>query len=197
MEGAAGKSKTIHCDGRDGIVSDLELDAGVDGTALIFRNRKDGAGDQLLQRVLGDFDGTAGVDVGQVRVILGALGRNGEGCIACPDGDLVIVVNHNGDRTFGELTDDIAKELGRQDAGTGIGNVCFHAVSDGGFHIVAGEGQVIACVAEDTLDNAEGTLLGDCSACNIQALNQHAFFTGKAHISFPFLKNIIDISINK
>ena len=185
MPGAAGQTETVHGDGRNGVVSHFELDAGMDGTALILGDGKNGAGDQLLQSGLGDLDGLALIDVGQVGVILGTFSGNVERCVAGTDGDLVVVVDNDGDRALGQAADDIAKELGRQDALTGIGDFGVDLVGDGSLHIVAGQMQAVTGLAQDAFDDRQAALLSNRSACDIQALNQHAFFTGKAHSSSP------------
>jgi hypothetical protein len=45
----------------------------------------------------------------------------------------------------------------------------------------------MTCPAEDALDDGEAGLLSHGSGGNIQSLNQHAFFTGKAHRQTPSL----------
>ena len=85
------------------------------------------------------------------------------------------------------MAHDIAKELGRQDAGTGFGDFRIDHISDSGFHIVTGQVQTRACLAQDAVDDGKTALLGDGTARNAEALNQHAFFTGKTHSQFPFV----------
>ena len=191
MPGPAGQTEAIHSDGGDGGIGDLELHAGVDGAALIFRNGKQGAGNQLLQPVLGDPDGSALIHIGQLGVILGRFGGNGEGGVAGTDGDLEAVVHHHGDGAFRQTADDIAEELGRQDAVAGVGDFSFDLISNGSFHIIAGEGQVVTGPAQNTFDDGKAALGSNGPAGNIQALDQHAFFTGKTHSFFPFLIKII------
>ena len=47
-------------------------------------------------------------------------------------------------------------------------------------------------LAQNAFDDGKTALLGNGTACDIQALNQHAFFTGKTHIDYPFLLNNIE-----
>ena len=187
METAAGQTEAVHGDGGDGGIGDLKLDTGMDGAALIFTDGKNRAGDQFLQLVLRDADGSAGVDIGQIGVIVSTLSGNGEGCVACTDGHLVALVHHNGDGAFGQAADNVAKELSGQDALAGVGDLSFHIIGNRGFHVIAGEADAQTCLAQDTFDGGQTALLGDGAACNVQALNQHTFFTGKTHIQFPFL----------
>ena len=184
---AAGQAEAVHGHGGDSLLGDLKLDAGVDGPGLVLGHGEDGAGDQLLQLALGNPDGPAGVHVRQLRVIIGALGGDGEGGVACPDGHLVILVHHHGDGTLGESSDDVTEELGREDALAGVGHLGLHVVGDGGFHVIAGEAQTVSRPAEDTLDDGKAALGGHGAARNVQTLNQHIFFTGKTHTQFPFL----------
>ena len=88
---------------------------------------------------------------------------------------------------FGKSADDIAEELGGQDALAGVGDLSFYIIGNSGFHVIAGEADAQTCLAQDTFDGGQTALLGDGAACNVQALNQHTFFTGKTHIQFPFL----------
>ena len=187
MPGAPGKTEAVYGDGGDPILLHLELDTGMDGAALIFGDGKDGAADQLLQLALGDPDGTAGVDVGQFGLIFGRLGGDGKGSVAGTDGDLEAVVHHHGDGTLRQTADNVAEEPGGEDAFAGVGDLRFDLVGNGGFHIIAGQVQTHTCLAEDTLDDGKTALLSNSPACNIQALDQHAFFTGKTHSQFPFV----------
>ncbi len=149
-----------------------------------LRHGEDGAGDQLLQLILGDADGVAGADVGQVGVFVGGFGADGEGSVAGADGDLEVVVHHHGDGAFGQAADDVAEELG-QDAFAAVADIGIDVIGDGGFHIVAGEGQTGTRPAEDTLDGAEGALLGHRPGGNVQSLKEGIFFTGKTHGGSP------------
>ena len=188
MEGTAGKTETVHRNGGNGSVLHLELDAGVNGTTLVFRNGKNGAGDQFLHGRLGDADALAGVDIGQNGVVIGTFGRNIEGSIAGADGHLVIIVHHNSDGTFRQTADDVAKKAGGQDAGAAVGHIGFDLVGDGGFHIVAGEAQADGGgTAEDAFDDGKTALCSHGTAGDIQTSGQHAFFTGKTHSGHPFL----------
>ena len=187
MEGPPGQTEAVHGNGGDGIVGDLEFDAGMNGPALIFGHGKDGAGDQILQFLLGKLHGTAAVDVGQLGVILGRLGGDGEGSVTGADGDFVILPHHHGDGTFRQAADDIAEELGRQNALAGVGNVGVDVVSDGGFHIITRQTQSDFRPAQDAFDDGKAALLSHRSASDIQSCYQHAFFTGKAHSQVPFL----------
>ena len=192
---AASQTETVHSDGGNRAFLHFELDTGVDGTALIFRNRKNGAGDHLLQRSLGDMNSTAVIHLGQLRIILSAFCADGKGSISAADGNLKAFVHHHSHRPLGQTANDITKKSGRENAGTGFGDLCINMIGNGSFHIVAGELQIIFCIAENTFQNGQAALLSYGSACNIQALNQHTFFTGKTHIHFPFCLNNIDIYI--
>ena len=135
------------------------------------------------------MDGTAVVDIRQLRVILGGFSGDGEGGIAGPDGDLVGLVHHYGDGTLRKAPDDIAEKLGREDAVAGVGDLRVDVIGDGGFHIVAGEAQAHAGPAEDALDDGKAAFLSHSPSRDIQARDQHAFFTSKTHSQVPFLTN--------
>ena len=182
--GSPCQPEAVHGHGGDGIVGNLKLDAVVDGPGLVIRHGEDGAGDQLLQLILGDADGVAGADVGKVGVFVGRFCADGEGSVAGADGDLEVVVHHHGDGAFGQAADDVAEELG-QDALTAVADIGIDVIGDGGFHIVAGEGQTGTGPAEDTLDGAEGALLGHRPGGNVQSLKEGIFFTGKTHGGSP------------
>ena len=141
MVGPSCQAEAVHRHGGDGIGSDLEFHAVVDGPGLVVRHGEDGAGNQLLQLVLGDADGMAGAHVRQIRVFIGGFGADGEGGVAGTDGHPEIVVHHHGDAALGQAADDVAEELGRENALPVIGHVGGDLVGDGGFHIIAGEGQ--------------------------------------------------------
>ena len=126
-------------------------------------------------------------DIRQFRIIFGRFGRDGEGSITCPDGNLIVVADNHSHRAFRQTADNITKELGRQNALAGISHFGFNFISNGGFHVVAGKAEAHSGLAEDTFDDGKAALLSDGTARNVQALNQHAFFTGKAHSQIPFL----------
>ena len=195
VEGAPGQTKAVHGDGGDGIPGDLELDAGVNGSALILRHGKNGAGDQVFQLTLGDQHRTAVVDIRQLGVVLGSLRGDGEGGVAGADGDLVCLIHHHGDRSLRQAADNVAEEPGRENAPAGIGNLGLDVIGDSGFHIIACETQTVARDAEDALDHSQIAFLGHSAACNVQTLNQQIFFTGKTHGGHPFLLKIKDIFI--
>ena len=187
MPGAAGKTEAVHSHCGNGIVLHLEFHTGVDGSALVFRYGEDGAGDQLLQRGLGNIHTAALVHIGQLRIILGRLCGNSKGSVARPDGYLIIVVHHNSDGTFRQTADNIAEQLCRQDAVAGIMDLGVDVIGDGSFHIVAGQIQTVGGITQNALDSRQCALLGNGSAGNIQARDQHAFFTGKTHGKNSFL----------
>ena len=187
MVGPPGQSEAVHGNSGDGIVGYFKLDAGVDGPALIFRYGKNGAGNQLLQLTLGDGHRPPAVDIRQLRIILGGFGGDGEGGVACPDGDLVVLPNHHGDRPLRQTADNVAEKLSWQNTLAGVGHIRFDIIGNGGLHIISGKTQSHLCLAENTLDNAEAALLRHGASGDIQACNQHTFFTGKAHGLHPFL----------
>ena len=187
MPGAAGQAEAVHSDGGNGIFLHFKFDTGMDGAALVLGHGKNGAADQLLQLVLRDLDGTAGVDVGQLGIVLGGLGGDGKGGVTGPDGHLVVVIHHDGDGTLRQAADNITKEAGRQDALTGFGHISLQGVGDAGFHIVAGEAHAVAGPAQDAFDHSQAALLSDRPAGNCQARGQHIFFTGKTHTRGSFL----------
>ena len=195
VEGAPGQTESVHGDGGDGIPGDLELDAGVNGSALILRHGKNGAGDQVFQLSLRDQHRTAVVDIRQLGVVLCGFRGDGKGGIAGADGYLIALVHHHGDRPLRQTADDIPEEPCRENAPAGIGNLGLDVIGDGGFHIIAGEAQTVARDAEDTLDHRQIAFLGHSAACNVQTLNQQVFFTGKTHGGHPFLLKIKDIFI--
>ena len=139
MVSPAGQTETVHGHGGDGIVGDLKLHAGVDGASLIFGHGKQGAADQFPELVLRNTDGTAGVDIGQLWVILSAFGGDGKGSVTGTDGHLEVIVHNYGDRAFRQPADNVTEELGRQDALAGVGDFGVDGIGNGGFHIVAGE----------------------------------------------------------
>ena len=190
MIGAPGQPEAVHGYRGDGIIGHLEFYAGVDGPTLIFGHGKNGAGNQILQLALRQHHRTAAVYVRQLRVILGGFGGNGERGIACPNGNLVILAYHHGHRAFRQSADDVAEELGREDALAGIGHIRFDIIGNGGFHIVAGKAQPYLGTAQNTLDDGKTALLSDGSSGDIQSRNQHTFFTGKTHGQHPFLLSI-------
>ena len=159
----------------------------MDGAGLILGHGEDGAADEGFQGVLGDADAAALAHIGQVGVIVGVFGGDGEGCEAGADGHLVGLVHHHGDRALGQPADDVAEELGGEDADAGIGDFRGDLIGDGGFHVVAGEAQHMTGPAEDALDDGEAGLLSHGAGGDIQSLNQHAFFTGKTHRQTPSL----------
>ena len=187
MEGPPGQTEAVHGDGGNPVLLHLELDAGVNGPGLIFRHGKNRAGNHVFQGVLGDPDGFSRVDVRQVGVIVGRLGGNGERCITGPDGHLEALVHHHGHRSLRQAADDVAEEPGRQDALAGVGHVGGDQVADGRLHVIAGEAQAVSGPAENAFDGGKAALLCDGTARDIQAADQHTFFTGKAHIHSPCL----------
>ena len=197
MEGPAGQTEAVHGDGGNSGILHLEFHTGMDGPALIFGHGEDGSADQLLQSVLGHINGAAHIDVGQFGVILGVLGGDGEGGVAGADRHLIALVHHNGDGAFRQTADDVAEELGGQDAHTGVGNLGVDGVGNGGFHIVARQAQVHAGAAEDALDDGKTALLSHRPGGNVQAGQEHAFFTGKAHRDSSFLDYLQDIYISR
>ena len=162
----------------------------MNGPGLIVGNGKDRPGDQFLQLVLGDMHGTAGVHVRQLRVILGAFGGDIEMRVPGPDGHLVILVYHHGDGSLWQLPDDVAEQLGRQDTFSRFGHLRIDLIGNGRFHIVAGEVQADAGLAEDALQDGNGALLGHGPAGNVPARREHTFFTGETHTLPPFLLEI-------
>ena len=56
------------------------------------------------------------------------------------------------------------------------------------FHVIAGQIQTMTRLAKDTFNDRKAALLCHCTAGNIQAGDQHAFFTGKTHLKPSFLK---------
>ena len=159
----------------------------MDGTTLILRHGEDGAADHLLQLPLGDGHRPAGIHVGQLRVVVAVLRGDGEGGKARTDGHLVGLVHHHGDGPLGQPPDDVAEELGREDALAGIGDLGLDFVGNGGFHIIARQTNSQTRLAENPFDDGEAALLGHGAAGDIQALHQTVFFTGKSHSPFPFL----------
>ena len=187
MVGAPCQPEAVHGNGGDGIIGNLKLDAGVDGPSLIFRHSEDGAGNQLLQLALGDRHRPAAVHVRQLRVVLGGLGGDGEGGVARPDGDLIILPHHHGDGAFRQTADNIAEQLGGQNALTRVGDLRFNVIGDGSLHIITCQAQAHFGLAEDALDDCEAALLCHGASRDIQAGNQHTFFTGETHGLHPFL----------
>ena len=186
VPGTASQTETVHGNGGNAIVLHLELDTGQHRAALIDRNGKDRTADQILQCVLGNVNGTAAVNVRQLRVILGTFCTDSKGSVTAADRYLIILIHHDGNRTFRQAADDISKESCGQDAGTDLGNFGIDLVRNGSFHIIAGKGQAVSGSAENALQNSQTALLCNGTACNIQALHQHTFFTGKTHKHFPF-----------
>ena len=92
------------------------------------------------------------------------------------------------------VKDDVAEELGEH-ALPPVADVGGDLIGDGGLHIVAGEGQAAARLAQDALNGGKGALLGHRPSGNIQPLKQLTFFTGKSHGSFLSCLIKIDISI--
>ena len=197
MVGAPGQPEAVHRHGGDGIGGDLKFHAVVDGPGLVVRHGENGAGDQLLQLVLRDADGVAGAHIRQVGVLVGGFGADGKGGEAGADGHPVVVIHHHGDAALGKPADDVAEQSGRQHALAAVSHIGFDLIGDGGFHIVAGEGQTGTRPAEDALDGRQAALLSHRSARNIQPLQQGIFFTGKTHCNLPSCLNIIDIYIYK
>ena len=136
MIGTAGQPESIHSHSGDRSVSNFKFHSGVDGATLIFRNRKDGAGDQFFQFLLWNLDGPSIVDIRQLRIFLGRLCRNGEGCVTRPDRNLKSLVHHNGDRTLRQTADDISEQFSRQNALAGVRYLSFNFIGNCGFHII-------------------------------------------------------------
>ena len=197
MVGAARQTETVHGDGGDGIVGNFKFHAGVDGAGLIFADRENGAGNQLLQSVLRYPDGVTGIDVRQIGIVVGALGGNGEGGKARPDGDLEVFIHHHGDRPFGQTADNVTEQSGGQNARARVADLRFNQIGNGGFHIVAGKGDAGTGPAEDPLNGGKTALLRHGSSGNIQSLHQGIFFTGKSHNKLPSCLIMIEIYIHR
>ena len=181
MESPAGQTETVNSNGRNHAFIYFKPDASVNGPALVIGNRENGAGNQILQRALGNIDAAAVAHIGQFRIIIGRLGGNGERRVTGPDGDLKIVIHHHGYRAFRHTADNITEELCRQYAGAGIGNLAVDKISNSGLHIIAGEAQTGTGFAKNTLDHRQAALLSNGTAGNIQALEKLTFFTGETH----------------
>ena len=181
VEGAPGKPEPVHGYGGDGVIRYLKFHTGVNGTPLIFADSENGAGNQLLQLVLGNINFPSIAHVRQLRIILGGLGGNGKGSVPCPDGDFIVLVHHHGHRSLRQTADDIAEQLRREDALTHVGHVRVDFIGNGGFHIITGQAQSLSGLAEDSFDDGQTALLGDGTTRNVQSRDQHIFFTGKTH----------------
>ena len=192
MVGLSCQPVAVYSDGRDSIFFYFKLDAGVDGAALVFCGGENGGADQILQYLLGDHDLSAFAHIGKLRIVFGVFSGNGEGCPACPDGYLIVFIHNDGHRAFRNTADNVTKESCRQNAAAGLGHFRFDLISNGGFHIVAGEPQAVAGIAEDTLQGRKGALLGNGPGSDVQTCHQHTFFTGKTdHFESLFSENRI------
>ena len=185
--GPTGQTEAVHGYGGDGGIGYLKFYAVVDRPGLVVGHGKDGSGDQLLELALGDLNGAAVVDVRQLRIVLGVFGRNGEGGEAGPDGDLEGRVNHHGDRPFRQAADNVAEELGRQDALAGFFDVGIDLIGNAGLHIITGEENTVSGSAQNALDQAQRAFDRYGTGRDIESLKQLIFFTGKAHARSSFL----------
>ena len=139
MEPAQGQTIAVHGHHSHIGFRDLKAAAGVDRAGLIFRNRKNGAGDQLLQRPLGDRNAVGVFHIGQLRIVFGVSSRNGKGGNAAADGHLVVVVHRDGDLLIGELPHNIKKQAGRKNTSTSLHNLCRYRNGNTGFQIITSE----------------------------------------------------------
>ena len=189
MVGPSCQTEAVHCHGGYGGIGNLKFHAVVDGPGLIVGHGENGAGNQLLQLVLGNQNGPAVVHVGQFRIILGAFGGNGKGGKARPDGHLILgFLHHHGDGALRHTPDNVAKETGRQNAGARLHHIGVNIAGNAGFHIVAGERNTVTCLAENAFNQAQAALYGHCPGGYIESLQQCVFFTGKAHGKLPFFE---------
>ena len=192
MVGPSCQTEAVHSHGGYGGIGNLKLHAVVDGPGLIVGHGKDGAGNQLLQFVLRNQNGPSVIHIGQLRIILGAFGRNGKGGKARPDGYLILgFVHHHGDGTLRQTPDNVAKELGRQNAGAGLHHISVNVIGNAGFHIVAGERDTVTSLAENAFNETQTALYSHRSGGYVESLQQCVFFTGKAHGKTSFLLNKI------
>ena len=181
MKGTAGKAEAVHRNGRNSSIFHLELNTGVNGSALIFGNGKNRSVDQLLEGSLGDPHTSAASNLRQLRIVLCRLSGNGEGGVAGTDGDLIIFIHYHSYRTLRQTADNIAKQLSRNHTFAGFCYLCLDFINNCSFHIIAGQAQTTACSAQNTLNGRKTALLGNSSAGDIQTGYKHIFFTGKAH----------------
>ena len=153
MIGTTCQPETVHSNSRNGVFFHFKLYTGVNGTALIFGNGKNCAVDQVFHRHLGNTNALSVANVRQFRIIVGRFCGNGKGSITCANGNLIIFVNNNGNQTFRQSADNIAKQLCRQYAFAHIGNLCIDQIGDGGLHIVTGEAQAVSGSAQNTFNS--------------------------------------------
>ena len=117
VPGAAGQPEAVHGDHGDGILRDLHQAAGLDGAGLIFGHGEDRAGDHGLQRGLRHGHAALAVDVRQLGIVLGIHGRDLEEGRARTDGDLLLVVDGDGDHFVRQLPDDIKEQASGHGSG--------------------------------------------------------------------------------
>lgn len=96
MPGPAGQTEAVDSDGGNGVVLHLKPDTGVDGAGLIFGDGEDGAADELFQGILGNADAPALANIGQIGVILGIFGGDGEGEFIVGQGAKPSFLNYHG-----------------------------------------------------------------------------------------------------
>ena len=187
VPGAAGQPEAVHGDHGDGILRDLHQAAGLDGAGLIFGHGEDRAGDHGLQRGLRHGHAALAVDVRQLGIVLGIHGRDLEEGRACTDGDLLLVVDGDGDHLIRQLPDDIKEQASGHDARACLLDLGTDVDGDARFQIVARELQRDARPEKHALETGNGALLCDGAARNGQGRDQQRFFTGKLHNNTRFL----------
>ena len=96
-------------------------------------------------------------------------------------------ISGKGDHIIGHPADDIAEQSGVQYDVAAFHNVGENVGTNTGLHVVAGDGQLLVRVDQQTFQRRNGALLGNGPAGDGNRVLEENFFTGKFNHESRFL----------
>ena len=184
---AESQTEAVHGHHAEAHIRDLKERTGMDRAAFIGRDGKGHLLDHAPQHLLLHRNGIFILNLRQIRIIRGGQAQNVKIRIAAGDMDHHFFISGKGDHIIGHPADDIAEQSGVQYDVAAFHNVGENVGTNTGLHVVAGDGQLLVRVDQQTFQRRNGALLGNGPAGDGNRVLEENFFTGKFNHESRFL----------
>ena len=174
-----GQTEPVHRHHVQAHIFNFKQRAGVHRAALVGGNRKGHLLDHPPQHTLLHGHRVFVLHLRQLRVIRGGKAENIKIRVAAGNVDHHFLVGGKCDHIIRHPADNITEQTGIEHNVAALYHVGEHVGADAGLHIVAGDGQLLVGVNQQSLQRGNGAFLGHGAAGNGDGILQEYLFTGK------------------
>ena len=154
----------------------------MDGAAVVGAHGEDGLADHGPEGLFGEGQGVLVFHCGQLREVLRVDAEQVELAVSTGDVDFQSLLLEQ-DHVVGQLADDLSKQAGGEDHGTGLGDIGLDGRPDAGLLVIAGEedGAVFFGFEQKSFQSRDGAFGRNGTGSGEDGRLQQCFFTAEFH----------------